>query len=382
MRFHIQRETVGLMMTCAILLATTSASAEIRPSFKPVELTRLSDLVVYGQLTATGQVKIVKVLKGTTTAKELAVSNFKEFVNNIEHMQPQPVLEDEVVLFLSLRRGRPEIVYNGLYRKGRIGAREGILGYWQEDNPGGYVLRSEIQYPAVAALIARVQEGVKSIGPAQAAAMQKVKDTKDYYTFGTALEALGSITRFGDEAVLREVAAMNTDDEKARRLSQIAEFLVDVADPQAAGLLEKLYEAHPGVGMLEHLGRLGNPEAAAYFERLIEKGKGPEPSYAWAGLRALYLKVERRQDAVACATVREAMYRQIDRDITVVTAFAAEVISLVPHQGSLDRLQRAFEYFSSKDKVVASHITNALDSCRERIKELKRLDTTGNEQIP
>lgn len=360
------------LVSIALFFVGQEARAECLPTWDPPELTRFSDLVVVGRLGANSSVHITEVIKGETKERVISIPSLDDF-SNADHFLPasQKIrLGHDAILFLSQRTHPPRVVANGVYRTGEVNAKPGVLGYWQPINPGGYVLKSEIQFKNLSAIKTLVQAELKSLPFRQEAAIDKVKAAKSNDQFRQALHDLERITRIGDEGVLKNIAALKLDG-TTRRVHNIFYFIQNVKDPTGATLLETLYDKHRDVTILYALGRLGNPESLKYFKSLIEKKQVPKPIFALYGMQELYLSLEASGDQRTCKMIRDSMYHYVDKDLMNLMMSAPQLISVIPDQGSLDRLQRAYEHHAKRRSNAEYEIEMHLKRCKEKILKLK-----------
>jgi hypothetical protein len=242
-------------------------------------------------------------------------------------------------------------------------------------NPGGYALKPEVQYRDLAEVKALVLAEVAAIPARQQAALAKAKSARTNDEFRQALHDLEGITRIGDAQVLSRVAALDVDG-TTRRLHNIVAFIRNVSDPRGAPLLQALYEKHRDVTILEALGSLGNPESIQCFELLIDGQRVPEPVFALYGMKQLYLALEASGDAASCGKVRDSMYRYVDADLMNLMMSAPRLISVIPGQGSLDRLQRARDYHARRKSNAEYEIEACIKECRAKT-ALQRTNVPG-----
>ncbi len=362
-----------LSMAFVLLLFPTALRAGIRPEWDPATLTRLADLVVVGQMRANNRIAIHAVLKGETTEKEISIPSLSEFVNEGPFIPSAHKIDlgQEVILFLDQRCPHARVVANGIYRTGAVNSKQGVLGYWQPINPGGYMLKPEIQFDSIAAVRALIQAECKAIPQRQNAALDKVKAAKSNDDFRQALHELDRITRIGDMDILKRIADLDIDDTQ-RRVLDIVYFIQNVREPRAAQLLEALYSKHRDVSILYALGRLGNPESLAYFESLIDNKQVPKPLFALYGMKELYLSLEAKGDRKNCDMVRTSMYRNVDKDLVDLMMSAPQLISVIPHQGSIERLKRAYEHHAKLRSNAEFEIERHIKNCEEKIKALEK----------
>ena len=371
---YIQPRQVALVLTCMVaLLPPCSTRGGLLLVLPPSELTRRSDLVVVGRLGTNSVFTVGEVLKGEIKERDLSIPSVANFSNEGFFFPPTLKIElsDEVILFLSQRTCSPSVVANGVYRMAKVDSKPGVVGYSQQINPGGYVLERHIQFKDLLAVKALVKSARDSIPAQQEAAIEKVKAARTSADFGQALHELIDITRFGDLDVLKQIAALDVDG-TTRLLRQIVYFIENVKDPRAASLLQALYDKHHDVSILEPLGRLGNPESVAYFEAVIENKQVAEPVSALRGLKQLYLVLEARRDTQSCAIARDCMYRHVDKDLMNIMEYDSWLISVIPEQSALDRLNRAYAYFVQRKKKEEYHIQRSIEACQEKMRLLEK----------
>lgn len=380
---NLRSQILQVSVTVVICLTSQVLRAEDLPVWDPPRLTRLSDLVVVGRLTKDNQVHVQQVLKGKCSEKRLSVPSLGEFAEQ-GHFVPSSSnvkLSNEIVVFLSQRTHPPRIVANGVYRRGEAKAKGGVLGYWQPMNPGGYVLKPKIQFKSIASVKALIQEELKAIPDRQKAALDKVKAATRSDAFRQALHELERITRIGDMDILKQVAALEPNN-TTRRVGNIVSFIRNVKDPRAAALLEGLYNKNHDVSILYALGRLGNPDSLEYFESLIDKKLVPEPIFALYGIKELYLALEARGDQKTCDAIRDSMYRRVDKDLVDLIGSAPQLISVIPHQGSIDRLQRAYEHHADQRTNAEYAIESHIKKCKEKIARLQKRNGIARPSVP
>ncbi len=343
------------------------------PHWDTATLTMYSDLVVVGTMRSGHTVAVLEVLKGELKAKEITVADLGGFADEdpLFRAEQKVTLGARVVLFLSQRDHLVRVVGNGVYRAGKVDSKEGVLGYFQANNPGGYSLLPEIQFKDIAAVKALIQGGLRAIPARQQAALERVKAAKTARDFCQALDELERITRIGDTDILRQIAALDVDG-KTRGVMTITYFIRNVSDKRGAALLQKLYDKHRNEYILTDLGRLGDPESLPYLASLIDNKGVTRAIYALYGMKELYLALEAEGDERACNMVRDAIYRYVDQDLMGLMMSAPDLINVIPHQGSLDRLRRAYEYHV-KQRTGAEHdLPRSIQSCEEKIKELNK----------
>jgi len=362
-----------LSMAVVLFLSPVAVRAETWPVWDPAKLTRLSDLVVVGKMRSNDRIAIHEVLKGKVKAKEIAVVGLDDFVNESPFVPAasKVSLGTDVILFLSQRNHWVRLVANGVYRTGKVNSKGGILGYWQPMSPGRYVLKPEIQFQDLAAVKALIQAELKAIPARQAAAFSKVKAAKTSDEFRQALHELERITRIGDTDILKQIATLDVDG-STRRVHNIFSFIQNVGDTSGAVLLHKLYDKHRDVSILYALGRLGNHESLAYFESLIDKKEVPKPLFALYGMKELYLALEAKGNQKACDMVRDSMYRHVDNDLMNLMMSAPGLVSVIPSQGSINRLRRAYEYHAKRRSNAEYEIEMHIKKCEEKIKALRK----------
>jgi|GEM_PF-1817247 len=366
----IQPRQTALLLACmAALLAPCETSGARLLVLAPAELTRLSDLVVVGRLGTNGVFRVEEILKGETKERDLSVPGVVRFSNEGFYfpLGLKIELSDEAILFLSQRTCSPSVVANGVYRMAKVDSKPGVVGYSQQINPGGYVLERHIQFKDLLAVKALVKKEIDAIPAQQQAAIEKVKTAETSADVGQALHELQGITRFGDLDVLKQIATLDVDG-TTRLLRHIVYFIENVKGPRGASLLQGLFDKYHDVSILEPLGRLGNPESVAYFEAVIEKKQVAEPVAALRGLQQLYLALEARGDAKSCAIVRDCMYHYVDKDLMVLMEYNPWLISVIPEQSALDRLNRACEYYVQRKKNEECHIQKSIETWKEKVR--------------
>jgi hypothetical protein len=167
--------------------------------------------------------------------------------------------------------------------------------------------------------------------------------------------------------ILKQIANLDIDDNR-RHVHNIVYFIQNVREPRAATLLEALYGKHRDVSILYALGRLGNPESLGYFESMIDKKQVSKPLFALYGMKELYLSLEAKGDQKTCDMIRDCLYRHVDKDLMNLMMSAPELISTIPHQGSIERLKRAYEYHAKRQSNAEFTIEMHIKNCEEKIK--------------
>ena len=368
-----------MVMRCAnflwlLVLLACRVGAEMLPDYDPATLTRYSDLVVMGELGEQSRVTVREVLKGATDAKELVIPSLGEFVEEGGlwdlGKRVEVTLGREVLLFLDQRVSPPRVVGNGYFRAGKSEGRAGVFGYRQFMNPGPYGIDARPMWDSFATVTGQVKEECGKIPARQRALLEKVKAGIATKSFHSDLYELCSITRRGDMEMLKQVAELEVSYPEIDE-GFLANFIREVMDPAALDLLIALDRRDGRYSMLQHAGGLGNARALEFFKSLLAEEKDVEAYQVLWGMRALYLACEERGDAKACERVREAIYAEMDKDLPNLLMMSPQLISVIPHEGSIERLERGYAHHEKLENNAAYEINLRLIECRKKMAAAK-----------
>ncbi len=310
--------STGILLAILLFSAWVGGlRADIAPVWKVDELAAHSDLIVLGRQKAATEIEIEKVLKGKWPGKKIAVPSLTGYGTTLPWGRPAGAKLEaagRIVAFISLRHHARRIVANGVCREGKLGAHQGVFGYHQPINPGGYMLRPKPDHADLQALLADIEKAIAGIPVRQQALLKKLRAAKDADEFRRALERLGHITRIGDLHVLKAAAAVPQPGDVPP--GEVLTLIRDVQEPRAWTLLKDLYQRTRSVRVLIFLGRLGSFESRAYLKDLLWRGKNPGVRlHARYGLEALCLALraegKRRESDLVKADIYEAVERKV-----------------------------------------------------------------------
>ena len=370
---------VIMVMTLAIqsFILTVELMAEILPEYNPPELTRYSDLVVLGTLKNENDITVHEILKGDLEAKNIEIIELNEFENeghelrdadgeiHLIRISKNVDLDNEILVFLNLRRHGKRIVANGVFRTGNIKTEKGVFGYVQGHD--GYELDPKMRFKSMNEVKGLLNAELKAIPVRQEKGLQKIKKAMKGGDLLQAFHDLERITRFGDMDVLEKVVALKSD-ERVGVPSRAAMFIQNVGDPKGAPLLEDLYNEHHDGSILRCMGRLGNPRSLAYLDQLILNPRTDKPLHALHGMRELYLAAEAKGDVSTCEKVRERIYFHVDRDLMNLMMTDSGLLGVIPHEGSLIRLEKAYRYHLKKSGNTEQSIMANILRCKKKMR--------------
>ena len=330
-----------------LICHATVMRADIAPIYSPQRLTNYADLVVLGKQASATQITITKVLKGQWAQEAITIHNFNEYPQSFSPLSGDISklgkfeLSDELIVFISLRHRQPTVIANGIYRASTLKSQKTVFTYWQPMNPGGYHLDPKSKFKSLQQIAQAVKAELPKITQTQNQLLKKVKSAKTRSDFSQNLYDLRRISRFGDMHVLTGIANLKLDGD-VRAIHDVYQFFQEVDDPAAHLLLEKLYlDSDQNVGILNVIGSLGNAKSLKFFEQIIEQKNVPKPLFALYGMKNLYLELEARDDMKAANTVKEAIYKHVDRDLNNLMMSAPRLISVIPDEASVVRLKKA-----------------------------------------
>jgi hypothetical protein len=356
----------------ALLLCVPAARGECLPHYKPEQLVLYADAVVLATQVSPTELQIDKVLAGACKAKKLTVPALSEFRK--EPPQPDPkglVVTNKCVAFLHVRRGKGGIIANGLYR---IELDRSVLGYAQNQNPGGYELQPQPLYPSLDPLLKAVDAG-KALLPKEQQRLMRLAAAEERFDLRAQhLDELLRITHPGDKHVLDFIAREMARGEE--RAQSYLFFLQNGPDPDAAfPVLRTYFEKTDDLSLLYTIGRQGSPAALPYLEGLARKqGNNERQRFALAGLPELYQTLDRREDATAAAKVRDTIFALYD-GMPLAANWAAghpRFLGVIPEQGAVKRLEQLLARVRGDGTNREHEIQRALAECRREIERRRR----------
>lgn len=365
---------VRMVSLSLCMLFASLVYAELRPVWKPDDLVPRSSLVVLATQKDAHTLSIQMVFKGAWPEREIAVIDLPGFRQAFGRFAglPDPELKDELVAFISWRRGKPGVVANGVFRVTSDGK---VLGYAQDINPGPYELQPTPVYPSLDELIDKV-EAAKSILPKrQDELMKELSNAETDRDFRWKLYELEQLTCVGDTKVFEFVAERLGKGAPGRRCLY---FLQNIPDPAIFPLLKAHYQKTRDVNVLTVIGRQGSPDALSFLKSIIVKnGNNERGRFASYAIMSLYVSLEEHGMTEECEKVREVVFGLFDKEESFreYAAGSPQVLGVIPHSGSISRLEEALKRVKGDQSNREYEVESVLKNCRQKIEQHKKAST-------